>query len=219
MTYSTTQTLDTGEAYFSSLGIVGGATGMSPILTHPVSAVVPDGYKSVTSVTADESVVTQTANSDDYMNYNLLDSGDTSYSKVLAIAYGTASNYNYWTMVLSENEYTGAVVGSYMTDLYQFRGDGLFYSNNGVSWVNFASDQTILEETGATAPIRGMAMYIEGSNNIQKVWVRSGGEEQWIQIISTTDSATGSSGFKSLGFYTYAAIKRVVCPVMAWGVV
>ena len=69
----------------------------------------------------------------------------------------------------------------------------------------------------ANNPIFGLGMYLEVG--VQKTFVKSG-TSNWVQIFSTTNTDNGQNGYKSIGFYNFAgATKRVVAPVMAWGVV
>lgn len=216
MTYSPAQAgIQTGEDYFTSIGLIGGSTGMEPILSMPTVLSAPDGYRDGTTVTTTDSVVKQTPGADCWLNWNFLDSGTTSYSKVLCIGYGIA---DYFGLTVSENAYTGAQTAIYYLDVYQWRSDGRLYSNNGTSWVNFATDATYTPNNNlVTNPIIGLAMYLE-TDQVQKTFIKTG-SGSWVQILSTTDSANGSAGYKSVGCYDYATTKRVVAPVMAWGVV
>ena len=216
MTYSPAQAgVQTGEDYFTSIGILGSSTGMKPILSMPTVLLAPDGYRDGTTVTTTDSVVSQVGTSDDWMNWNFLDSGSTSYSKVLCIGYGIGNSFG---ITVSENAYTGAQTGVYFLDVYQWRSDGKLYSNNGTSWVNFATDGTYTTNDNLkTNPIIGLAMYLE-TDQVQKTFMRTG-SGSWVQVLSTTDSANGSAGYKAVGFYDYNSTKRVVAPLMAWGVV
>jgi len=216
MTYSPAQAgVMTGEDYFTSIGLIGGATGMKPILSMPTVLSAPDGYRDGTTVTITDSVAKQTAGLDCWLNWNFLDSGSTSYSKVLSIGYGIG---DYFAITVSENAYTGAQAGAYFDDCYQWRSDGKLYSASGGSWVNFSTDATYTPNNNlVTNPIIGIASYLE-TDQVQKTFFRTGSSD-WVQVLSTTSSNTGSNGFKCVGFYDYATGKRVVAPVMAWGVV
>jgi hypothetical protein len=212
------ETHDTGEAYFTSLGLLGASTGMKPILSLPTALTTPDAYTSGLTVAANDSVVTQTTSGDDWVSWNFLDSGSTSYSKVLAIGYGMS---DYFQIAVSENAYTGATAGSYFIESYAYSsGLGKLFSSAGGSWAEVTVDASItMNDNTVNNPIFGLGIYLEGTNNVQKIFVKSG-TSQWAQVLSTTASVTGSEGFKSIGFYNYAgATKRVVAPVMAWGVV
>jgi hypothetical protein len=208
-------TLDDGSSYFTNIGLIGSATSMVPILSHPTVLNAPSGYRSGTTITTTDSVVSQYGTSDDWMNWNFLDSGATSYSKILAIGYGIG---DYFGITVSENEYTGTPAGAYFQDCYHWRSfDGKLQSNNGISWVNFATDATItLNDNTVQNQIIGLGLYLE-TDQVQKTFMKSGG--QWFQVLSTTDNATGAAGFKTVGFYDSATTKRVVTPLMAWGVV
>tara|TARA_Y100000310_G_scaffold128758_1_gene127946 strand:- start:538 stop:1191 length:654 start_codon:yes stop_codon:yes gene_type:complete len=210
------ETYDTGEAYFTSLGLLGASTGMKPILSLPTALTTPDAYTSGLTVAVNDSVVTQTTSTDDWISWNLLDSGSTSYSKLLVIGYGMA---DYFSVGASENAYTGATAGNYLKDFYQWLSNlGNLYSNNGTTTSNFATDATItMNDNTVTNPIFGLGMYLEVG--VQKTFVKSG-SENWAQVLSTTNTDNGQNGYKSIGFYNYAGgKKRVVAPVMAWGVV
>ena len=191
---------------------------MKPILSMPTVLSAPDGYTTGTAITTTDSVVTQTASGDHYVNWNFLDSGSTSYSKVLVIAYGMA---DYFGIAASETEFTGASAGAYFIDSYLFfTHTGHLMSGAGGSWSLFHTDTTMpLNDNLVSNPIFGLGLYLEGTNNVQKTFFKSG-TSNWAQTLSTTDSAVGSNGFKSMGFYGYlGALKRIVAPVMAWGVV
>ena len=204
----------TGEDYFTSIGILGSSTGMKPILSMPTVLSAPDGYRDGTTATTTDSVVYQTAGADCWLNWNFLDSGSTSYSKVLSIGYGIGRTF---AITVSENAYTGATAGVYFDDCYQWRSDGKLYSESG-GWTLIGTDATYKPNTDlVTNPIIGIASYLE-TDQLQKTFFRTGSSD-WVQVLSETSSNTGSNGFKCVGFYDYVTGKRVVAPVMAWGVV
>ena len=92
MTFSPAQAgVMTGEDYFTSIGLIGGSTGMEVLpCSMPSAMVAPYGYRDTITPTVTGSVLkgVSTATEDKHMGWNL-DGGDgsTTYTKALGVAY------------------------------------------------------------------------------------------------------------------------------------
>jgi len=206
-----------GTSYFENIGLLGGTTGMIPILSEPTVLTSPDGYTTATTITHEDSMVSQSPVGNDWINWNFLDHAITSYSKVLVLGYGIG---DWFGIAVSENAYTGATAGGYYHEWYMWMSyTGRLTVETGGAQTIFATDaQTPLNNNSTENSLLGIGIYLEGTNNIQKTFFKS--EGQWFQNLDTTNADVGAAGYKSMGYYGFAGVgKRVVAPLMAWGVV
>ena len=82
------------------------------------------------------------------------------------------------------------------------------------SFTVLGTDSTIYQDDVTYAAAWGIALYVDGSSNVQKVFVKSGTGE-WIQVLSTTDS--DHSSFQSCYLRSYGANARFTTPIYCWG--
>jgi len=203
-----------GEYYFRKIGLLDST--MPKLLDFNDSMVAPDASTSGTTVSTSESLVKQTHTLADMVtSWNLPDSGSSSYEKVLYVGYGIS---DWFALVISETEFTGTPAGSYMIDSYMFRSnDSRMYSSAGGVWANFATDNSFAPNDNTNNyGIIGIALYVDGPGQIQRAFYATS-KGQWTPILSTTDTAVGSSDYKSVGAYTYDTKKRQVSPLVVWG--
>ena len=216
----------TGEDYFTSLGLIGGSTGMSPLISANKTIPAVDAYSSELTVAVTDSVLkyTQTTTSANRgMSWNL----GATYSKALAVSYfqfGTSTDLQ--GVVLSEDAPTGSqatqdYLDNYMRILaYSYGSETRLQKRISTTYTTLASDTTIVTDNAVTSPAYGMAIYAEvGNPGVQKIFYKFGSTSQWIQIASGTDGAL-TTGFQSVGvdtgYYT-GKVGRMISPFYVWG--
>ena len=208
MTYQPlAETHDTGTAYFESLGLIGGSTGMVPLITASTTIPAFDDYDG-TAVTITDSVAKSGAGAGTtWWGWDLA----SSITKGLIIAYShTESNHTGAGFHTSTLPASGASA-AYISRLAN-GGSVLLYGYGGGG--NIAEDTTIYPPHDAFSPVMGQALYVDGSSNIQKTWVKSG-TSQWFQVLSGTDSSHTS--FQSCFLQSNGAHARFITPIMVWG--
>jgi len=230
MTYSPAQAgIMTGEDYFTSIGLIGGATGMAPIISADTTIPAVDAYCSGLTVAITDSVIkyTQTAaaNANRQMSWSL----GATYDKVFGLCYfqmGTSLDLQ--GFMVSENDYSGSQADNYVQDAYTFWNypyggyDKMrLYKRVGVTWTFIAEDTTICG--GDDVPYShayGLAIYCEkGNPGVQKCFMKDGSTSQWIQIWSTADGAfeTGFQSFSITTGYNQTNVGRMISPFYVWG--
>ena len=212
MTYQPlAETHDTGTAYFESLGLIGGSTGMVPLITASTTIPAFDDYDGTALSITDSVAGPGAAYAVSWAGWNLA----SAKTKLLMTTYGVPS--------LSDWVGFGCHTSTLPTGLPQDAYNGMLYGNTGNtniskytggSWAYIAYDQTILQEESKTAPVWGITLYVDGSSNVQKVFVKSG-SAQWVQVLSTSDSAHTS--FQSAFLFHRGSNIRFITPIMVWG--
>ena len=229
MTYSPAQAgVMDGTDFFSSIGLIGGSTGMAPIISANKTMPAVDAYASDLTVAVTDSVLkyTQAGTSNKGMSWNL----GATYSKALAVSYfqfGTSTDLQ--GVVLSEDAPTGSQATQDYLDNYM-RIMAYSYAPGGkktglqkrisTTYTTLASDTTIYPDDAATSHAYGMAIYAEvGDPGVQKIFYKFGSTSQWIQIASGADGAL-TTGFQSVGvdtgYYT-GKVGRMISPFYVWG--
>jgi len=219
----------TGEAYFTSIGILGGSTGMKVLpCSMPTAMVAPYGYRDTITPTVTGSVLkgVSTAAEDKHMGWNL-DGGDgsTTYTKALGVAYlcsdgDITCHIGFSNDAISSGADTDFLDNHYSGGVRQYAAAGstIWKYDGGVSSV--AADSSIYSLQTAVSPITGIAFYVE--DDVQKLYLKKGSTSQWIQVLSATDTTFSGTPFKSFAqmyaAWSDAKTTRIVTPVMVWGV-
>ena len=220
----------TGEDYFTSLGLIGGATGMAPLpCSMPTAMVAPYGYRDTITPTVTGSVLkgVSTATEEKHMGWNL-DGGDgsTTYTKALGVAYLISDGEEMCHIGFSNDALASGAVADAVDNYYcggvrqdaPNTGTGIWRKDGSATVLS--TDSTINTYQEATSPITGIAFYVE--DDVQKLYLKKGSTSQWILVVSLTDSTFSGTPFKSFA-QMYAAVldaktTRMVTPVMVWGV-
>ena len=226
MTFSPAQAgIQDGTDYFTSIGILGGSTGMAPLISANKTMPAVDAYSSNLTVAVTDSVLkyTQAGTDNKGMGWNL----GATYSKALAVAYfqwGTSLDIQ--GLVLSEDAPTGSqatqnYLDNYMRILaYSYGSETRLQKRISTTYTTLASDTTIVTDNAVTSPAYGMAIYAEvGNPGVQKIFYKFGSTSQWIQIASGTDGAL-TTGFQSVGVdtgYHAGKVGRMISPFYVWG--
>ena len=211
MTYSPAQAgVMTGEDYFRSVGVL--QDGMEPIIAS--SGVVPafDDYEGTALPITDSVAGPGAAYAVSWAGWNLA----SAKTKLLMTTYGQPS--------LSDWVGFGCHTSTLPTGLPQDAYTGMLYGNVGNTniskyttaggWAYIALESTIYQEESVNAPVWGITLYVDGSSNVQKVFVKSG-SAQWVQVLSTSDSAHTS--FQSVFLFHRGSNIRFITPIMVWG--
>lgn len=231
MTYSPQQAgVMTGEDYWTSIGLIGGTTGMESLpCSMPRVITAPDGTSTGDTFTLTDSVY-KVVGGLSGVSWNL-DGGDgsTSYSKVLVMGYskGDESTQIMNGLGVSEDlfgtdygdtdDWTDTLIAisrAYTDKLEIFKWD-----TSGTQSI-VASDATIYNALTATAPVYGIAFYCEaGSPGVQKAFFKMGSTSQWFQVLSITIDFGNAKSLMYFANYWAAGTStaRIITPVMAWG--
>ena len=229
MTYSPAQAgVMTGEDYWTSLGLIGGSTGMAPIISANKTIPAVDAYSSGLSAPAITDSVLKYVHGTGgncAVSWNL----GATYDKVLGLCYfQMATTGDLQGIWFSENTYTGTPSTSYYEDGYVLwnnaygAADSLyFYNKIGAAYTQIGIDSTICSNDDVFAPAYGLAMYLEkGNPGVQKIFMKDGSTSQWFQLFSTTDG-NFTTGFQSFGIatgYQSGNVGRMISPLYVWGV-
>ena len=222
------ETHDTGTAYWESLGLLGGSTGMKVLpCSMPSAMVAPYGYRDTITPTVTGSVLkgVSTHTENKHMGWNL-DGGDgsTTYTKALGVAYLCSDgdlmcHMGFSNDAISSGADTDFLDNHYSAGVRQYgaAGSTIWKYDGGVTYVG--ADTSINSLQTEVSPITGIAFYVE--DDVQKLYLKKSSESQWIQILSTTDNTFSGTPFKSYAqmYAAYFASRttRIVTPVMVWG--
>jgi len=223
------ETHDTGEAYFESLGLLGGSTGMVPVFTNNTTfASTPDAYGDNLTFAITDSVLKVTRADTDWANYtwNL----GATYDKVLGVAYFHGGNADPRGMRIGFDQltYSGSqVTEAYTTDGYAFGcynyGGNEYYMGTRYStasgYLTLGTDTTIYNAMKETDFVFGIATYLE--DDVQKGFLKFGSTSQWFQVLSAADGVltAGWQSFKFSGGFQSASVFRQITPFYVWGAV
>ena len=228
MTYSPAQAgVMTGEDFFTSLGLIGGSTGLAPLISANKTIPAVDAYSSQLAAPAiTDSVLKYTQNSNGNLavswNFALMD-------KVLGLCYfHQGTNADIQGLWFSENTYTGTPSGTYYEDGYNFRNHVFgsadrveLQSRVGATAATVGSDLTICVDDDPFSHAYGLALNCKkGNPGVQKCYVKYGSTSQWFRWFSATDG-NFTTGFQSFGILTgyYAGnVGRMISPFYVWGV-
>ena len=227
------ETHDTGEAYFTSLGLLGASTGMAPIISATTTMPTSDAYSSNLTRTITDSVqkYVQSGGDNRQFSYDL----GGSYSKLFVLSYfQTGTSYDSQLIGASTNTYSGSQSTQvYVQDFYAggvFSSQSRIYKRAGTAspWSTLASDTSIYPlvrwvsaADSKKAPAYGIAMYFE--EDVQKQFLKFGTTSQWFQVLSTTDDTSASFGtvnyqtaMVSTGYHS-TDTGRMITPFYVWG--
>ena len=205
------ETHDTGTAYWESLGLIGGSTGMAPLITASTTIPALDDYDG-TAVTITDSVAKSASGAAvSWAGWDF----SSSISKGLMVAYIHGSTSN-WTGV---GFHVGTLPASGVQNTYQtvFENDAnvtQLGEHSSGSFTAIGADHTIYQADSANSAIWGIALYVDGSSNVQKTFIKSG-ISQWIQVLPATDS--DHSSFQSCYLRYNGENARFIAPIMVWG--
>ena len=217
MTYQPlAETYDTGTAYFESLGLIGGSTGMEPLVTASTTFPAFDDYDGA-DLTITDSVAKSTSGSAtiSWSGYDL----SAAKTKLLMTVYCQPSNTDW----IGIGCHTGTLPATTLQDDYL----ALLYGNaSGVylarhvspsGWIVIGTDTTMWQEELPTQPVWGIGLYVDQSNpgsEVQKLFVKSG-SGQWLQLLDAANA--DHSSFQSIVLYNRGHYCRYITPIMVWG--
>ena len=213
-------------SYFREIGIVGGSTGLSPIIRGGNTIPPLDAYASGTTFDITDNVLKCTAGGG--VNFHCSWDLGGSFDKVFALGYfvwGTVLDVQ--AIIVSENTYSGSqATQNYMDDYarnlaYSYSAEMRLQKRIGGTYTNLGTDTTIYPYKDApTAPAYGLALYAEsGDPGVQKGWIQFGSTSEWFELYSATDGAL-TSGFQTVGIemgYNAGNVGRMITPFYVWG--
>jgi len=219
MTYQPlAETYDTGTAYFESLGLIGGSTGMVPLVVGSSTFPALDDYDGTALTITDSVAKSATAGASSWAGWNL----SSAITKCLIVAYEAPGT----------SQYTGVGVGSGTLPTTSLQNDyatmhyppgsllniGKHVTNGGTTWTTIGSEATIFQDDVVTAAVWGIAFYVDADNDIQRTFLKSG-TAQWLQVLETADdsSASGLTSFQSVFLRHEGSDCRFITPIMCWG--
>tara|TARA_R100000808_G_scaffold6010_1_gene18032 strand:- start:10915 stop:11559 length:645 start_codon:yes stop_codon:yes gene_type:complete len=202
----------TGEDFFRKEGFL---TGMAPIISARYTIPSFDGSDG-TAVTITNSVAKAgSATAESWAGWNL----GATYTKLLITAYGHTCPANGWGVGAKVDVLTDAAVikpATYQTrfNIYTGHSLGKYTADPGSVFATIASDSTIYQKQEFQAAVWGIALYLDGTSNVQKTFIKSG-TGQWIQVLSAGD--TDHSSFQSVYFRHQGDDARLITPIRVWG--
>ena len=202
------ETHDTGTAYFESLGLL---TGMAPLITASTPIPAFDDQDGTVVTITDSVAAAASGTAVSWAGWDF----SSSISKGLILSYVQPST-NDWTGV---GFHVGTLPASGVQNTYQTVFDGSTgntqigeHSSGG--FTSLGTEATIYQDDVKTAAAWGIALYVDGSSNVQKTFIKSG-TSQWIEVLSVADS--DHSSFQSCYLRSQGTSARWIAPIMAWG--
>ena len=200
----------TGENFFRQEGFL--VDGMAPLITASTTIPAFDDSDG-TALTITDSVAKSAVGAEaSWAGYNL----SASKTKLLAIAYVHSSTSNY----IGLGFHTSTLPTDELQDAYEATFDGAGahselgkYVTDG-TYTAVQTDPTIFQDDVVTSPIWGIGLYVDGSGNVQKSFLKSG-SGQWIQVLADTE--TDHSSFQSFYLRHYGESARFISPIYCWG--
>ena len=201
----------TGEDFFRKEGFL--VDGMEPLITGIYAIPAFDDYDGA-DLTITNSVAKSTSGSATiaWSGYDL----SAAKTKLLMTVYCQPS-YTDWIGI---GCHTGTLPATTLQDDYL----ALLYGNasgtylakhvSPSGWIVIGTDTTMWQEELPTEPVWGIGLYVDGSSNVQKLFVKSG-SGQWLQLLSASDTA--HSSFQSIVLYNRGHNCRYITPIMVWG--
>lgn len=205
------ETHDTGTAYFESLGLIGGSTGMVPLISSTTTFPSYTGeYGTPTPAITDSVLKYGSGAGSSYVGYDFSEAMDQCLGIVYCSGHGESKIGFQAAAIDTSGDMTAGYIGGFndgITRLFEKTG----------SWDQIGDDQTIGQDESVNAPIWGMAIYVNGATGVIKVFIKSG-SAQWIQVLTATDDPVTNSTFLSCLVRTSpSADTRLVTPFYVWG--
>ena len=199
----------TGEDFFRKEGFL---DGMAPLITASTTIPATDDSDG-TALTITDSVAVAGAGAEaSWAGWDL----SASKTKLLAIAYVHPSTSNY----IGLGFHTSTLPADELQDAYEATFDGAGghselgkYVTDG-TYTAVQTDTTIYQDDAAISAVWGIALYVDGSGNVQKSFVKSG-TGNWFQVLADTE--TDHSSFQSFYLRHYGESARFITPIMVWG--
>ena len=226
MTYSPAQVgIQDGTDYFTSLGLIGGSTGMTPLIVNNPNMSSPDAWGNNLTLTTTGSLLKMVASNSNWTNMSW-DLGGSTYDKVLGVVYYKGLSRGV-TIGFEEDAFSGSQattdysINSYRAGAYTL-GSFYTYIQKYVAGLgsNVAQDFTLSNNMSvAYSTVFGIALYIDTSSNVQTVFYKMGSNSQWFQGLTTADTSL-TTGWKSFILTRgNASTSYAVSPMMVWGAV
>ena len=204
------ETHDTGEAYFTSLGLLGGSTGMAPLLVGNTTFPTPDASWGSAPVITDSVAKFPTGGQDVNSGYNFA----ASKSAVLAISYWQPSTSGFIDIAFDAGTFDGS---DYAQNAYTaYYGAGAISQlgkNVTGNFTQLGEEATFYQAAAETSPVMGMALHVADGN---VTMFAQSGSAQWFQLLQAT-SQTDHTTFQSFVFGGYRNDSRIICPLYVWG--
>ena len=198
----------TGEDFFRKEGFL--VDGMDPLITNSTTiAAFSDSDGTALTIT-DSVAKSATGAAASWAGYNL----SASKTKLLAIAHVHSSTSNY----IGLGFHTSTMPASTLVDSYEATFDGAGGHSELSKYVSGSitalEDATIFQNDVVTSAVWGIGLYVDGSGNIQKSFLKSG-SGQWIQVLADTEA--DHSSFQSFYLRHYGESARFISPIYCWG--
>ena len=207
------ETHDTGAAYFESLGLIGGSTGLAPLITNNTTiAAFTDSDGTALTIT-DSVAYSASGAAASWAGYNL----GSSITKGLCIAYVKPNTSNY----IGVGFHTSTLPSGALEDSYEAAFDGAGSHTELNKYVSdtltsVQTDANIYQNDSGDSSVWGIGLYVDVDNDIQKAFIKSG-LNQWIEILADDDDAHTDSTFQSFYLRHYGEYCRFICPIYCWG--
>ena len=202
----------TGEDFFRKEGYL---TGMAPIISARYTIPTLDGTDGGALTITNSSAKAANGNAESWAGWNL----GATYTKLLIIAYVQPSTGSYMGIGAKVDVIP---VGSIKPDAYQTRyADAYGLADMGkyvgTSWTSLASETTILQDSAVTAPVWGLAFYLDPTlgSEVLKTFFKAG-SSQWFETLEVTGD-TANTSFQSVYLRYDGNSCRYITPIMVWG--
>ena len=200
----------TGEDFFRKEGFL--VDGMEPLITGIYAIPAFDDYDGA-DLTITNSVAKSTSGSATiaWSGYDL----SAAKTKLLMTVYCHPSESDWIGIGCESGTLPASTIQNDYLALHYGNASGTYLAKHtSGSWGVVGSDATLWQEELVTEPVWGIGLYVDGSTNVQKLFVKSG-SGQWLQLLSASDTA--HSSFQSIVLYNRGHNCRYITPIMVWG--
>ena len=200
----------TGEDFFRKEGFL--VDGMAPLVTARYTIPAFDDSDGTALTITNSSAKAGTGAAASWAGYNL----SASKTKLLAIAYVHPSTSNY----IGLGFHTSTLPTDELQNAYEATFDGAGghselgkYVTDG-TYTSVTTETTIFQNDAVLSAVWGIALYVDGSGNSQRLFLKSG-SSNWIPVLANTE--TDHSSFQSFYLRHYGESARFISPIYCWG--
>ena len=199
----------TGEDFFRKEGFL--VDGMAPLVTARYTIPAFDDYDG-TAVTITNSVAKAASGTAvSWAGWDLA----SSISKGLILSYVQPSTSNYVGVGFN----VSTLPTSTLVDSYEATFDGAGGHSELAKYVSgsltaVTTEATIFQNDAVSSAVWGIALYVDGSGNSQRLFLKSG-SSNWIPVLANTES--DHSSFQSFYLRHYGESARFISPIYCWG--
>ena len=207
--------------YFTKLGIIGGASGLSPLLSIPYDIPTADDTydDGNTTITYQGGMVSAISSAGTNTGCHLIWNFPAAQDKAFILGY-ISTEAGACSIGITNTTTAADLIPGYS---YNFYGGerSRFYEVTGVTVTSVATNDTITMNAGAWYPVKGIALYADAPGDVQYVWMKNANTSNWERVFNTTDASHTASTWLGMDWRMTGASSAqsipLVGPIFAFG--